>query len=161
MTERENVQLIESRRLEDFLPIMQEVDFGDRFLLSMLHWCGFGARATPLDFWQVFLITSRAEINGVTGLYRPKGSSETVFWIGWFGIRPVFRRAGIGSAATRLLIDQATRLSCRELMVYTGASDAPALEFYPRLGFERLGPASIHAPSQTMDDSDIVFRLLL
>jgi hypothetical protein len=36
------VELVSTRQIELFLPILKEIDFGDRFLLSMLHWCGIG-----------------------------------------------------------------------------------------------------------------------
>jgi hypothetical protein len=38
------VELVSTREIELFLPVMREVDFGDAFLLSMLHWCGIGKR---------------------------------------------------------------------------------------------------------------------
>ena len=156
-----SVHLAESRRIEDFLPVMREVEFGDRFLLSMLHWCGFGARSSPLDFWQVFLIKSESETAGVSGLYRPPASSDGIFWIGWFGVRPKFRRQGIGRDALRLLRARAKMLDGRELWVYTGATDDAALRLYSSAGFERLGPGALHAPGLTIEPSDIVFRLQL
>src|SRR6516165_5181880 len=42
-------------------------DFGDRFLLSMLHWCGIGRRSTSLAYWKVFLLRSAAQVVGVFG----------------------------------------------------------------------------------------------
>jgi hypothetical protein len=55
----QTVELITTKEIDLFLPIMKDLadDFGDRFLLSMLHWCGIGRRSTPLEFWQVFLIS--------------------------------------------------------------------------------------------------------
>lgn len=53
------VELITTKEIDLFLPIMRELadDFGDRFLLSMLHWCwnwqaresapGLGSISTP------------------------------------------------------------------------------------------------------------------
>jgi hypothetical protein len=49
----QTVELIETKDTQMFLPVMKGIDFGDRFLLSMLHWCGFGQRSTPPDYWQV------------------------------------------------------------------------------------------------------------
>src|SRR6266436_1726363 len=94
----QTVELVETKEIQMFLPILKEIDFGDRFLLSMLHWCGIGRRSTPLEFWQVFLIRSDQEIVGVSGLYRQPGAPEHVCWLGWFAIRPKFRRQGFGSA---------------------------------------------------------------
>ena len=52
-------------------------------------------------------------------------------------------------------------LSCRELWVYTDATDTIAAKFYTGLGFEALGPAVESAPGRTMDDSDIVMKRML
>jgi hypothetical protein len=93
------VELTTTKEIELFLPLVKEVadDFGDPFLLSMLHWCGFGSRPAPLAFWQVFLIRTLAEVVGVSGLYRQPGSPAHLCWLGWFAIRQKFRRKGLGS----------------------------------------------------------------
>src|SRR6516162_2446435 len=132
------VELIESRDIQLFLPVMKEIDFGDRFLLSMLHWCGFGQRSTPLDYWQVFLLRAAGEIIGVSGLYRQPGMEQTAYWVGWFGIRPRFRRHGFGIRAMHRLIGFARGLGCKEFWVYTGSADDIAVSFYKSLGFETL-----------------------
>ncbi|MBS0657745.1 MAG: GNAT family N-acetyltransferase [Verrucomicrobia bacterium] len=161
MNSSDDVQLLESRRIDDFLPVMRELEHGDRFLLSMLHWCGFGQRSTKLDYWQVLLITHRAEVAGVTGLYRPPDSDSSVFWIGWFGVRPKHRRSGVASAAIELLVDRARRQGARELKVYTGAHDSAALAFYEGFGFDRIGVGSAHADGQPIEVTDVVFRMQL
>ena len=159
----DTVELITTKEIELFLPLMKELadDFGDPFLLSMLHWCGFGSRLAPLEFWRVFLIRTRQEIVGVSGLYRRPGSLTHLYWVGWFAISPKFRRKGFGSAAIHGLVDHARTIGCKELWVYTGAPDKAARYFYTKLGFEVLGPAHSYAPGQTMDDSDIVLKLRL
>jgi RimJ/RimL family protein N-acetyltransferase len=157
------VELVTTKEIELFLPIMKELadDFGDRFLLAMLHWCGLGSRPAPLEFWQVFLIRTREEIVGVSGLYRRPESPTHLSWLGWFAVRPKFRRKGFGSAAIHRLVDRARTIGCKELWVYTGAPDKAARHFYTKLGFEVLGSARNCAPGQTMDDSDIVLKLRL
>jgi RimJ/RimL family protein N-acetyltransferase len=157
----QTVELITTKQIELFIPILKEIDFGDRFLLSMLHWCGIGRRTTPLEFWQVFLARSGQEIVGVSGLYRQPGAPKHVCWLGWFAIRPKFRRQGFGTAATHLLADYARTVGCKELWVYTDCSDQAARSFYTKLGFEFLGSARDYAYGQTMDDSDIVLKLPL
>jgi ribosomal protein S18 acetylase RimI-like enzyme len=118
--------------------------FGDRFLLSMLHWCEIGRRSTPLEYWQVFLIRAQSEFVGVSGFYRQPGMSSNICWLGWSAIRPKFRRRGFGRAAIIAVCDVARQLSCRELWVYTNANatDTVAIKFYVSLGFEILGPRS-------------------
>jgi GNAT superfamily N-acetyltransferase len=155
------VKLLETRKIEEFIPVMKEIDFGDRFLLSMLHWCGIGERSTPLDYWKVFLVWARGAAVGVSGLYRQPGMPDKVCWVGWFGIRPRFRREGFGTNAMYALFDVARSISCRELWVYTGSADRIALSFYKSLGFEVLGSATEWAPGRTMEDSDVVLRRIL
>ena len=157
----QTVELVETREILMFLPVMKEIDFGDRFLLSMLHWCGIGQRSTPLDYWKVFLLRAEGDVVGVSGLYRQPGMAETVCWVGWFGIRPRFRRQGFGKRAMHALIDFARHISVKELWVYTGSSDDIAVNFYRSLSFEVLGAAADWALGRTMDDSDIVLRRIL
>ena len=109
---------------------MREIDFGDPFLLSMLHWCGIGKRSKPLEYWQVFLLRAKSEIIGVSGLYRQPGMPSHVAWLGWFAIRPQFRRQGFGTAAIHQLCDAARAAGSTELLVYTGLQDDVARSFY-------------------------------
>jgi RimJ/RimL family protein N-acetyltransferase len=157
----QTVELVETKEIQMFLPVMKGIDFGDRFLLSMLHWCGIGRRSTPLDYWKVFVLRAAGEIVGVSGLYRQPGMAETVCWVGWFGIRPRFRRQGFGTGAMRALIQFARSLDYKELWVYTGSSDHVAVGFYQSLGFELLGTTADWAPGRTIDNSDIVLRRTL
>lgn len=157
----QTVELLETTEIEMFLPVIKEIDFGGRFLLSMLHWCGIGRRSTPLDFWKVFLLRARGDVVGVSGLYRQPGMPQTVCWVGWFGIRPRFRREGFGTNAMYPLFDFARNIGCQELWVYTGSADDVAVSFYKSLGFGVLGPAAEWAHGRTMEDSDIVLRRML
>jgi GNAT superfamily N-acetyltransferase len=144
-----------------YIPILWEIDCGERFLLSMLYWCGIGSRSTPLDYWQVFLIRAQTEIIGVSGLYRQPGMPSNICWLEWFSVRSRFRRRGFGTAAIRSLASHARTIACKELWVYTHSSDDIARSFYMSLGFEALGPAYQCARGQTMDDSDIVMKRML
>jgi RimJ/RimL family protein N-acetyltransferase len=157
----QTVELVSTKQIELFIPILKEIDFGDRFLLSMLHWCDIGHRSAPLAFWQVFLIQAQSEIVGVSGLYRQPGMLSNICWLGWFAIRPQFRRRGFGRAAIIALCDFVRSLPCKELWVYTGAADNIAMKFYTSLGFELLGPSIQWARGQTMEDSDIVMKRVL
>jgi GNAT superfamily N-acetyltransferase len=157
----QTVELVETKEIQMFLPVMKEIDFGDRFLLSMLHWCEIGQRSTPLDYWKVFLLRAGGEVVGVSGLYRQPGMAQTVCWVGWFGIRPRFRRQGFGRRAMYSLIEFARILGCEALWVYTGSADEIAVSFYKSLGFEIRGPAGECARGLTMHDSDIVLRRIL
>ena len=103
----QTVELVSTKDIELFLPLMREIDFGDAFLLSMLHWCGIGKRSRPLEYWQVFLLRAKSQIIGVSGLYRQPGMPSHVCWLGWFAIRHQFRRQGFGTAA----IDELCRIA--------------------------------------------------
>jgi ribosomal protein S18 acetylase RimI-like enzyme len=153
-----SVELVSTKDIAMFIPILREIDFGDQFLLSMLHWCGIGKRSTPLEYWEVFLLRSRQEIVGVSGLYRQPGMPSHLCWLGWFSIRPQFRRRGFGSAAIRSLASYAPTINCRDFWVYTGSDDHIARSFYTGLDFKVLGPAHECAPGKTMSPSDVVLR---
>ena len=157
-TTGQSVELFSTKEIELFLPLMREIDFGDEFLLSMLHWCGIGRRSKPLEYWQVFLVRSQNETVGVSGLYRQPGMSPDLCWLGWFAIRPKLRRRGLGSAAIDSLVSHARTINCREIWVYTGADDHIARDFYISLGFEVIGPAHEWAHGKTANLSDVVLR---
>jgi RimJ/RimL family protein N-acetyltransferase len=114
-----------------------------------------------LEYWQVFLLRAKSQIIGVSGLYRQPGTPSHVCWLGWFAIRPQFRRQGFGTAAIRQLCRAARDAGSTELWVYTDRHDEVARIFYLSLGFEVLGPASDYAAGKTMDDSDIVLKRIL
>jgi hypothetical protein len=71
------VELVSTKEIELFLPVMQEIDFGDAFLLSMLHRCGIGKRSRPLDYGQVFLLRAKSQIIGASGLLSTTGNALT------------------------------------------------------------------------------------
>ncbi len=155
------IELIKSRDPVDFLPLLREIDFGDRFILSMMHWCGIGKRSTPLEFWQVYLVKSKDQIVGVTGLYRQPGMSQKVLWLGWTGLLPSMRRQGLGSATVRAVLREAKAQNCDELWVYTGSADSAAGAFYQNLGFELRGRAAVVAKGLTGEQDDWVLKAIL
>jgi ribosomal protein S18 acetylase RimI-like enzyme len=157
MPKSNEITLLETKDVALFLPVLREVDLGDRFLLSMLHWCGIGQRSTPLELWRVFLISANGEIAGVSGIYRQPGMQKTVCWLGWLGVRPKFRRQGYAKTAVQKLRKIARSEGATTLYVYTDADNTGAIAFYETLGFKNLGPAKTAAPGLTMAESDVVF----
>jgi GNAT superfamily N-acetyltransferase len=155
------VELLDSRELEQFLPVLREVELGDPFLLSMLHWCGYGKRSTPLAYWQVYLVRHGSEVVGVVGLYQRNETAKHIHWLGWFGIMPLWRRKHFGSAAVRQVIAKAKERGGRELWVYIGQNDSQAAQFYINVGFELLGTACDKAPDQTINNTDTILRLYI
>jgi GNAT superfamily N-acetyltransferase len=71
----------------------------------------------PLEYWQVFLLQAKSQIVGVSGLYRQPGMPSHVCWLGWFAIRPQFRRQGFGTAAIHQLCHAARSAGSIELWV--------------------------------------------
>ena len=80
-----HVRLLESREISLFLPIMKELDeFPERFLLTMLRWCGYGRpRHQPLKVWYVYVGLLKDEPVGVTGIYCDDETPPGVCWVGW------------------------------------------------------------------------------
>ena len=110
----------------------------------------------------MFLLRAEGNVVGVSGLYRQPGMAETVCWVGWFGIRPRFRRQGFGKNAMYALIDFARQHRVAKNFGFIPASsDDIAVSFYKSLGFEFLEPAADSARGRTMDNSDIVLRRIL
>ena len=50
------VELVSTKQIEMFIPVMKDIaqEFGDRFLLAMLHWCEIGRRSTALSIGKCF-----------------------------------------------------------------------------------------------------------
>jgi hypothetical protein len=90
----QSIEVVNTKQIELFIPILKELDFGDRFLLSTLHRCGIGHRSTPVRFWQEFLIQAQSECVGVSGLYREPEMLSNICWLGCCAIRPEFPRHG-------------------------------------------------------------------
>jgi RimJ/RimL family protein N-acetyltransferase len=152
------VNLIQSRNLIDFIPLLQELDFGDKFSLSMLHWCGIGKRSYPLAFWEVYVAMNEDEVIGVIGLYQQMETPPSIVWVGWFGVRPSFRRRGFGSMMIDSLKQKASDFNFRELWVFTEQENEVALNFYEKLGFRKLSEAEKNRAGTTHDPTDVVLR---
>jgi GNAT superfamily N-acetyltransferase len=156
-----SVKLLETKDILQFLPLLREIDLGDKFLLSMLHWCDIGRRSSPLALWRVFVAYANREVIGVSGLYRHCGASANICWIGWLGVRPRFRRRGFGTDMVGELKRIAATLGSNQLWVYTGNIDFAAITFYEKNGFAKQGRASLVCPNETSDSSDEVLMITL
>jgi N-acetylglutamate synthase-like GNAT family acetyltransferase len=76
-----------------------------------------------------------------TGVHQPVGLVTEVAGV---GVVPAFRRSGIGSALTSLLVTDALDRGIQT--VFLSAGDATFARVYARLGFERVGTACIAPP---------------
>jgi len=155
--------LTQSRDLVDFIPLLQELDFGvgDKFSLSMLHWCGIGQRAYPLAFWEVYIAIANQQAIGVTGLYRQMHTPSQIVWVGWFGVRPNYRRRGFASIMMDELKDLARGFNFKELWVFTEPDNEAALGCYRKAGFIEVDTSKEEVPGTTHEPSDVKLKFLL
>ena len=151
--------LIQTRNIIDFIPLLKELEFGDKFSLSMLHWCGIGKRSYPLAFWEVYIAMYENETVGVTGLYQQVETPPSIVWVGWFGVRPSFRHRGFGKMMIDILKQKARAYNFEELWVFTEQENEGALKFYEKLGFKRLIESQINYAGTTHDPTDVVLRV--
>ena len=64
------------------------------------------------DYWKYWLVYDEKEIVAITGLYSDFDINETnSIWLGWFGVRPKYRKNNIGSEVLKFTIDEAYKLA--------------------------------------------------
>ncbi|TVP62095.1 MAG: GNAT family N-acetyltransferase [Nodularia sp. (in: Bacteria)] len=157
----ESLKIIQTTDIVDFIPLLQELEFGDQFSLSMLKWCGIGQRDQSISFWQVYITKLATESIGVMGLYQLIDSPANVVWMGWFGLRPHFRRQGWGTKMIHKLKEYALSFQFQELWVFTNYDNLAAISFYENYGFIQLGEAADICPGKTHELSDIILKYTL
>jgi GNAT superfamily N-acetyltransferase len=154
-----SLKIIQSTDIIDFIPLLKELEFGEKFHLNMLQWCGIGKRDQSLGFWQVYLAKLETETIGVMGLYQLVDSPPDVVWVGWFGLRPKHRRQGWGKIMINHLKEYAVNFGFKQLWVYTNYPNLAAISFYEDSGFVKLGAAAEVCPGKTSSLSDIILRV--
>ena len=152
-----SLEIIQTTDLIEFIPLLKELEFGDTFSLAMLKWCGIGQR-NDLAFWKVYLTKIEAQTIGVMGLYQLVDSQNDQAWVGWFGIRPQFRRQGWGKVMIKKLKEYAREFGFQQLWVYTDHPNLAAISFYENSGFVKLGKATEVCPGKTHNLSDIILK---
>lgn len=152
---------IQSTDIKDFIPLLKELEFDEQFHLAMLKWCGIGQRDPSIDFWQVYLAQLAGESIGVMGLYQLLDTPSHVVWMGWFGLRPQFRRQGWGKSMLDKLTEYAQNFQFQELWVFTNDDNLAAISFYENYGFVQLGAAVDICPGKTHELSDIILKYIL
>jgi GNAT superfamily N-acetyltransferase len=156
------LEFLTSREIVDFLPLLRGLDeLGDRFRLSMLHWCGYGQRPRPLDYWHIQLVRQNGTTISVCGLYRPPKESPDVVWLGWLGVLPPYRRQGIASFILKRMHEEARMLGAKEIRVFTESRNAAVQAFYAKNDYTPMGTAATFAPGQGSDPDDLVLHLAL
>lgn len=152
------LKITQTKEITDFVPLLKELEFGDKFSLAMLNWCGIGQWDKTLIFWQVYIVKLDEEPIGVMGLYQCIDSPSSVVWVGWFGLRPNFRREGWGSIMMEQLKSYAQEFGFQELWVFTNYDNLPAISFYEKSAFIKLGTAAEVCPGKTHHLSDVILK---
>jgi ribosomal protein S18 acetylase RimI-like enzyme len=155
----DQIVLAQSKNINDFLLLLKEMDeLGDLFRLAVLHWCGYGQPENPPIFWQVYLVKLDEQVVGITGLYQPVNSPPNIVWLGWFGVRPSFRRSHLGTA----IIEQTKKLAIdynfQELWLFTDQKNYIAQKFYENQKFHKLGSAQELECQDTFKLTDLIFQ---
>ena len=64
------------------------------------------------DYWKYWLVYDDNNIVAITGLYSDFDITETnSIWLGWFGVRPDYRRQKIGTKVLEFTINEAYKLA--------------------------------------------------
>jgi GNAT superfamily N-acetyltransferase len=130
-------------------------ELGDRFLLAMLRWCGYGRpRFRPLREWHVYVGLLGNEPVGISGLYRETDIPGDLDWLGWFGVRPAYRRRGIGLRILQQTIEISASRNSTRIVLHTDPHGASVHRFYESAGFRRLGVSEDVLPESAFDNFD-------
>jgi len=77
-----------------------------------------------------------ADLKGkIVGVARGGRREGGVFWLGFLGVRPGYRRRGIGSALLDAFIEEAKRSGAHKLCLYTSPVLIDAVKLYVSRGF--------------------------
>ena len=89
---------------------------------------------SEFPFIEYFKVMLGEDCIGFCGLYS-ENSDEV--WLGWFGVRPAFRRRGYARQMLRMLVDRSRAMGYRFVRVYTDkVIDNNAYRMYLGEGFE-------------------------
>jgi GNAT superfamily N-acetyltransferase len=79
-------------------------------------------------------VNTSGDVVGITGHY----SQEDELWLGWFGVRPAFRRQGFAKAIIRATADIFMSFGSPTLKLWSGDREEYSVShrMYIRLGFE-------------------------
>ena len=102
------------------------------------------------------------ELQGIGGLTRFAGARldhRALLW-GMY-VRPAARGAGVGDAIVAALLDEASRIGVRSVLLTVIAGNEPAERLYRRWGFERYGvePGAVRTASGFVDEALMIRRL--
>jgi GNAT superfamily N-acetyltransferase len=145
-----HINFKQSRNIHDYRPILEGLvdDFGYTYYHAILSWCKIIDLEGESEFWEVFLIhNNHDEIIGICGLYSMLPGTEEL-WLGWFGILPKYRNAGVGQRAYESLEAYAICLGATSIRTYVDKAGKP-LSFYYRNGFINVGTVGEYLEANT------------
>jgi ribosomal protein S18 acetylase RimI-like enzyme len=88
---------------------------------------------------RVYAAEIKGKVIGVSGYSLDHFATDNAHWLTWFIVAPEYRGKENGSVAAKMLgaiITQLKRLKVKKVFVATLSSDARALRFYIKHGFE-------------------------
>ena len=80
------------------------------------------------DYWKYWIVYNDNDIVGITGLYSDFDINETnSIWLGWFGVRPCFRKNNYGTQILEFTINEAKKMAnkypIKYLRLYTSIDE--------------------------------------
>ena len=90
------------------------------------------------SFCRYWTIQDRSKTFGTIGLYQEKEDPPEKAWLGWFCVANPSRGKGIGRYLLEFATEEAKRMGCKELWLYTSRDpdEAVAQVLYEKMGFE-------------------------
>ncbi len=152
------LSFVQTRNIHDFGPILKPLvkDFSTVFYQTALVWCKIipDDNAQGDKLWEVWLVKSGRKPIGICGLYTLQGAVDTKeLWLGWLGIIPELRNAGLGKIVMQHLYKSAKSYGCEKLFSYVDKAGT-ALPFYEREGFEVINTVSEYCTSNGIKNID-------
>jgi len=146
-----NITLKHTRDIKKYRPVLEGLvdDFGYVYWDAILEWCGIVHPGNISEFWRVWLIEHNRQVVGMCGLYSILPGTEEL-WLGWFGIIPAHRNAGLGAKVLAKIETEAVKNGCRVLRTYVDVEGRP-IPFYERAGFVRVSTVGEYCRKSGVD----------
>jgi len=126
--------------LEAFQVLREALPSDRRWLIDLLAslnpWKGIGLPwLGGCEYLRYWVSIEKNRVVGVTGMYIPRQTPESISWLGWTAVRPEIHRRGIGKFMLDYIFQQAKSMEIATLAVYTSIKHPKAIAFYQKLGF--------------------------
>lgn len=101
------------------------------------------------DFW-----VARDEdgvVRATAALYLHRERTPSIGELKSMYVDIVWRRRGVGSALTRMVMDEARRRGCVDMELWSDTRFTPAHAMYESLGFQRIGERAINDSNNSIE----------